>query len=97
MLSVLDDTQYRQLAAVATTLNMGILTEVSTPTEMARAVALGARRSASITVIYTISASIPGAPGISRRWHRRARHLSPSPVSAATPKSAIWAARCRAF
>ncbi|EOG6949215.1 bifunctional indole-3-glycerol-phosphate synthase TrpC/phosphoribosylanthranilate isomerase TrpF [Edwardsiella piscicida] len=43
MLSVLDDAQYRQLAAVATALNMGILTEVSTPAEMARAVALGAR------------------------------------------------------
>lgn len=43
MLSVLDDEQYRQLAAVAHSLNMGILTEVSNEKELARAVALQAK------------------------------------------------------
>lgn len=43
MLSVLDDEQYRQLAAVAHSLNMGVLTEVSNEDELARAIALEAR------------------------------------------------------
>lgn len=43
MLSVLDDEQYRQLAAVAHSLNMGILTEVSNSDELERAIALEAK------------------------------------------------------
>ncbi|SEQ69709.1 indole-3-glycerol phosphate synthase [Rosenbergiella nectarea] len=42
MLSVLDDEQYRLLAEVAKTLQMGILTEVSNQEELARAIALQA-------------------------------------------------------
>ncbi|WP_241648531.1 bifunctional indole-3-glycerol-phosphate synthase TrpC/phosphoribosylanthranilate isomerase TrpF [Rosenbergiella collisarenosi] len=42
MLSVLDDEQYRHLAAVAEDLNMGILTEVSNQEELTRAIALHA-------------------------------------------------------
>lgn len=43
MLSVLDDEQYRQLAAVAHSLKMGVLTEVSNEDELERAIALGAK------------------------------------------------------
>lgn len=43
MLSVLDDEQYRQLAAVAHSLKMGVLTEVSNDEERERAMALGAK------------------------------------------------------
>ncbi|VTP14142.1 Tryptophan biosynthesis protein TrpCF [Phytobacter ursingii] len=43
MLSVLDDEQYRQLSAVAHSLNMGVLTEVSNEEELERAIALGAK------------------------------------------------------
>lgn len=43
MLSVLDDQQYSALAALAHHLNMGVLTEVSTPAELDRALALHAR------------------------------------------------------
>lgn len=43
MLSVLDDEQYRQLAAVAHSLKMGILTEVSNEEELERAIALQAK------------------------------------------------------
>jgi indole-3-glycerol phosphate synthase/phosphoribosylanthranilate isomerase len=43
MLSVLDDEQYHQLAAVAHSLNMGVLTEVSNEEELERAIALEAR------------------------------------------------------
>lgn len=43
MLSVLDDEQYRQLAAVAHSLEMGVLTEVSNEEELERALALEAR------------------------------------------------------
>lgn len=43
MLSVLDDEQYRQLSAVAHSLNMGVLTEVSNEEELERAIALNAR------------------------------------------------------
>ncbi|WP_449545345.1 bifunctional indole-3-glycerol-phosphate synthase TrpC/phosphoribosylanthranilate isomerase TrpF [Lelliottia amnigena] len=43
MLSVLDDEQYRQLAAVAHSLNMGVLTEVSNEEELERAIALDAK------------------------------------------------------
>lgn len=43
MLSVLDDEQYRQLAAVAHSLNMGVLTEVSNEDELERAIALDAK------------------------------------------------------
>ncbi|MGL5969124.1 MAG: bifunctional indole-3-glycerol-phosphate synthase TrpC/phosphoribosylanthranilate isomerase TrpF [Kluyvera sp.] len=43
MLSVLDDDQYRQLAAVAHSLSMGVLTEVSNEEELERAIALKAR------------------------------------------------------
>ncbi|KFC09918.1 indole-3-glycerol phosphate synthase/phosphoribosylanthranilate isomerase [Trabulsiella guamensis ATCC 49490] len=43
MLSVLDDEQYQQLAAVAHSLSMGVLTEVSNEEELARAQALGAK------------------------------------------------------
>ncbi|SUG38425.1 Indole-3-glycerol phosphate synthase / Phosphoribosylanthranilate isomerase [Salmonella enterica subsp. arizonae] len=43
MLSVLDDEQYRQLAAVAHSLKMGVLTEVSNDAERERAMALGAK------------------------------------------------------
>lgn len=43
MLSVLDDDSYRRLAALADSLAMGVLTEVSNEQEMARALALGAR------------------------------------------------------
>lgn len=43
MLSVLDDDQYRELAAVAHQLNMGILTEVSNEEELERALSLQAK------------------------------------------------------
>lgn len=43
MLSVLNDEEYRQLAAVAHSLNMGILTEVSNEYELERAIALEAK------------------------------------------------------
>lgn len=43
MLSVLDDAQYRQLAAVAHSLKMGVLTEVSNEEELERAIALEAK------------------------------------------------------
>ncbi|AOV97150.1 bifunctional indole-3-glycerol phosphate synthase/phosphoribosylanthranilate isomerase [Edwardsiella hoshinae] len=43
ILSILDDDRYRQLAAIAASLAMGVLTEVSNEPEMARALALGAR------------------------------------------------------
>ncbi|MEL7290683.1 MAG: bifunctional indole-3-glycerol-phosphate synthase TrpC/phosphoribosylanthranilate isomerase TrpF [Pseudomonadota bacterium] len=43
MLSVLDDTQYRELAQVAHSLEMGVLTEVSNEQELDRAVTLGAK------------------------------------------------------
>ena len=43
MLSVLSDEQYRQLAAVAHRLNMGVLTEVISEKELQRAIALGAQ------------------------------------------------------
>ena len=43
MLSVLDDEQYRQLSAVAHSLNMGVLTEVSNEQELERAIALEAK------------------------------------------------------
>ncbi|MDR0218707.1 MAG: bifunctional indole-3-glycerol-phosphate synthase TrpC/phosphoribosylanthranilate isomerase TrpF [Enterobacteriaceae bacterium] len=43
MLSVLDDDTYRELSALAHSLNMGVLTEVSTEEEQQRAIALGAK------------------------------------------------------
>lgn len=43
MLSVLDDEAYRQLAAVAHSLKMGVLTEVSNEAELERAIALEAK------------------------------------------------------
>lgn len=43
MLSVLDDEQYRSLAAVAHSLNMGVLTEVSNEDELIRAINLKAK------------------------------------------------------
>lgn len=43
MLSVLSDTEYQQLAEVAASLNMAVLTEVSNQPEAERAVQLGAR------------------------------------------------------
>lgn len=43
MLSVLNDEQYRQLADVAHSLNMGVLTEVISDEELVRATALGAK------------------------------------------------------
>lgn len=43
MLSVLDDEQYRQLSAVAHSLDMGVLTEVSNEEELERAIGLGAK------------------------------------------------------
>lgn len=43
MLSVLDDNAYRQLAAVAHSLKMGVLTEVSNEEELERAIALEAK------------------------------------------------------
>ncbi len=43
MLSVLTDRAYRELAAVATSLQMGILTEISNEEELERAIALGAK------------------------------------------------------
>ncbi|MDU2939238.1 MAG: bifunctional indole-3-glycerol-phosphate synthase TrpC/phosphoribosylanthranilate isomerase TrpF [Enterobacteriaceae bacterium] len=43
MLSVLNDEQYRQLAAVAHSLKMGVLTEVSNEEELERAIALEAK------------------------------------------------------
>lgn len=43
MLSVLNDEQYRQLAAVAHSLNMGVLTEVSNEEELERAIELKAK------------------------------------------------------
>ncbi|OZI13858.1 bifunctional indole-3-glycerol phosphate synthase/phosphoribosylanthranilate isomerase [Sodalis-like symbiont of Philaenus spumarius] len=43
MLSVLDDDTYRALAAVAHSLNMGVLTEVISDEERERAIALGAK------------------------------------------------------
>ncbi|EMH4161302.1 bifunctional indole-3-glycerol-phosphate synthase TrpC/phosphoribosylanthranilate isomerase TrpF [Pluralibacter gergoviae] len=43
MLSVLNDDEYRQLAAVAHSLSMGVLTEVSNDAELERAIALEAK------------------------------------------------------
>ncbi|WP_252120468.1 bifunctional indole-3-glycerol-phosphate synthase TrpC/phosphoribosylanthranilate isomerase TrpF [Symbiopectobacterium purcellii] len=43
MLSVLDDHEYRELAQVAHSLKMGVLTEVSNEAELERAIALNAR------------------------------------------------------
>lgn len=43
MLSVLDDEEYRELAQVAHSLKMGVLTEVSTEAELERAIRLKAR------------------------------------------------------
>lgn len=43
MLSVLNDDEYRQLAAVAHSLSMGVLTEVSNEEELERAITLGAK------------------------------------------------------
>lgn len=43
MLSVLNDEQYRQLAAVAHSLKMGVLTEISNEEELERAIALEAK------------------------------------------------------
>ena len=43
MLSILDDEQCRQLSAVAHSLKMGVLTEVSNEEELERAIALGAK------------------------------------------------------
>ncbi|GAB3516163.1 bifunctional indole-3-glycerol-phosphate synthase TrpC/phosphoribosylanthranilate isomerase TrpF [Photobacterium alginatilyticum] len=43
MLSVLNDDEYRELAAVAESLNLGILTEVSNEQELERAIALNAK------------------------------------------------------
>ncbi|ROR14870.1 bifunctional indole-3-glycerol-phosphate synthase TrpC/phosphoribosylanthranilate isomerase TrpF [Erwinia sp. JUb26] len=43
MLSVVSDEQYRQLSAVAHSLNMGVLTEVISDEELERATALGAK------------------------------------------------------
>ena len=43
MLSVVPDDVYRELAGLAASLGMGVLTEVSTPEEMSRAAGLGAR------------------------------------------------------
>ncbi|MEW5289217.1 bifunctional indole-3-glycerol-phosphate synthase TrpC/phosphoribosylanthranilate isomerase TrpF [Erwinia papayae] len=43
MLSVVTDEQYRQLSAVAHSLNMGVLTEVISDDELARATVLGAK------------------------------------------------------
>lgn len=43
MLSVLDDEQYQHLAAVAHSLNMGVLTEASNEEELERAIALKAK------------------------------------------------------
>ncbi|CAO96647.1 bifunctional indole-3-glycerol-phosphate synthase TrpC/phosphoribosylanthranilate isomerase TrpF [Erwinia tasmaniensis] len=43
MLSVVNDEQYRQLAAVAHSLNMGVLTEAISDEELERATALGAK------------------------------------------------------
>ncbi|SNY59435.1 bifunctional indole-3-glycerol-phosphate synthase TrpC/phosphoribosylanthranilate isomerase TrpF [Enterobacter sp. CC120223-11] len=43
MLSVLNDEEYRQLSAVAHSLSMGVLTEVSNEEELERAIALGAK------------------------------------------------------
>ncbi|HEX4502333.1 MAG TPA: bifunctional indole-3-glycerol-phosphate synthase TrpC/phosphoribosylanthranilate isomerase TrpF [Scandinavium sp.] len=43
MLSVLDDDEYRQLSAVAHSLSMGVLTEVSNEEELERAIALNAK------------------------------------------------------
>ncbi|MCL2900240.1 bifunctional indole-3-glycerol-phosphate synthase TrpC/phosphoribosylanthranilate isomerase TrpF [Brenneria tiliae] len=43
MLSVLDDSQYRQLSAVAHSLKLGVLTEVSNEEELQRAIQLEAR------------------------------------------------------
>lgn len=43
MLSVLDDYEYRELAQVAHSLKMGVLTEVSNEAELERAIALNAR------------------------------------------------------
>ncbi|WP_330981910.1 MULTISPECIES: bifunctional indole-3-glycerol-phosphate synthase TrpC/phosphoribosylanthranilate isomerase TrpF [Enterobacterales] len=43
MLSVLDDEEYRQLSAVAHSLSMGVLTEVSNEEELERAIALDAK------------------------------------------------------
>lgn len=42
MLSVLNDEQYRELAAVAKSLNMGVLTEAISEEEINRAIELGA-------------------------------------------------------
>lgn len=67
MLSVLDDEQYRQLAAVAHSLEMGVLTEVSNEEELERAIALGARSLASTTAICVICRLISTVPASLRR------------------------------
>ncbi len=67
MLSVLDDEQYRHLAAVAHSLEMGVLTEVSNEEELERAIALGQRSLASTTAIYVICRLISTVPASLRR------------------------------
>ncbi len=67
MLSVLDDDQYRQLAAVAHSLEMGVLTEVSNEEELERAIALGQRSLASTTAICVICRLISTVPASLRR------------------------------
>ncbi len=70
MLSILDDDRYRACAAAATDLQMGILTEVHTAVEMARARALGAqviginnRRLTDLSIdLATTDALAPQAP-----------------------------------
>lgn len=69
MLSVLDDEQYRQLAAVAHSLEMGVLTEVSNEEELERAIALGQRSLASTTAICAICRLISTVPAsLHRNW-----------------------------
>ncbi|OCG15968.1 bifunctional indole-3-glycerol phosphate synthase/phosphoribosylanthranilate isomerase [Gilliamella sp. App6-5] len=71
MLSVLTDDEYRHLSNIAHQLNMGILTEASTESEVERAIQLGAkviginnRNLRDLTVdlnrVKTLSKSIPG-------------------------------------
>lgn len=67
MLSVLDDEQYRQLAAVAHSLEMGVLTEASNEEELERAIALGQRSLASTTAICAICRLISTVPASLRR------------------------------
>ena len=92
MLSVLSDEEYQPLAALAATLNMTVLTEVSNETETRRAVALGAQLiginnrnlrdlSTDLNTSFVLSELIPeGVTVVSESGiytNQQVRHLQP--------------------